>query len=39
MICDEQALTFYLGTQRPRWLVDAPREVTLFISHRTLRKL
>ncbi|WP_225991909.1 deazapurine DNA modification protein DpdA family protein [Actinomadura montaniterrae] len=39
MICDEQALTFYLGTHRPGWLLTAPREVALFISHRTLRKL
>lgn len=36
MICDEQDLNFYLGTHRPRWLVTAPPEVSLFISHRVL---
>lgn len=36
LICDDQEMNFYLGTHRPRWLVDAPREVSLFISHRVL---
>jgi hypothetical protein len=36
LICDDQDMNFYLGTHRPRWLVDAPREVSLFISHRVL---
>ncbi|WP_262403457.1 hypothetical protein [Actinomadura sp. CNU-125] len=36
LICDDQAMNFYLGTHRPRWLVDAPHEVSLFISHRVL---
>lgn len=36
MICDDQAFNFYLGTHHPRWLVTAPRDVSLFISHRVL---
>lgn len=36
MICDEQDFTFYLGTHRPRWIVTAPQDVALFISHRVL---
>lgn len=36
LICDEQAMNFYLGTHRPKWLETAPREVSLFISHRVL---
>jgi hypothetical protein len=39
VICDEETLTFYLGTHRANWLVAAPRDVALFISHRTLRKV
>ncbi|WP_242892579.1 deazapurine DNA modification protein DpdA family protein [Actinomadura litoris] len=36
LICDYQEFNFYLGTHRARWLVDAPRDVSLFISHRVL---
>lgn len=36
MICHEEGLTFYLGTHRDRWLITAPKDVALFISHRVL---
>jgi hypothetical protein len=36
LICDQQDLTFYLGTHRPTWLITAPRDVALFISYRVL---
>lgn len=36
MICDEEDLTFYLGTHRDQWLVTAPADVALFVSHRVL---
>ncbi|MEU4513231.1 hypothetical protein AB0G05_27355 [Nonomuraea wenchangensis] len=39
MICDDtRDLHFYLGTHRAFWLTTAPIDVSLFISHRVLRK-
>ncbi|WP_433513719.1 DUF7221 family queuine tRNA-ribosyltransferase-like protein [Nonomuraea sp. CA-143628] len=39
MICDEvRNLHFYLGTHRPGWIATAPPGVSLFLSHRVLRK-
>jgi hypothetical protein len=36
LICDDEDLTFYLGSHRDRWLITAPEDVALFISHRIL---
>ena len=36
MICDDESLTFYLGTHRENWLETAPIDVALFVSHRIL---
>ncbi|MFI6536624.1 hypothetical protein ACIBHY_29530 [Nonomuraea sp. NPDC050547] len=39
LICDDtRDLHFYLGTHRASWLTTAPIDVSLFISHRVLRK-
>ncbi|MFI6634304.1 hypothetical protein ACIBI7_35945 [Nonomuraea fuscirosea] len=39
LICDQtRDLHFYLGTHRGSWLTTAPIDVSLFISHRVLRK-
>ena len=36
MICDDESLTFYLGTHRENWLETASLDVALFVSHRIL---
>lgn len=36
LICDQQGLTFYLGTHQPHWCRTAPIDIPLFISHKTL---
>ncbi|WP_214327904.1 deazapurine DNA modification protein DpdA family protein [Nonomuraea sediminis] len=38
MIYEEEELNFYLGTHRERWLITAPLDVSLFISHRVLAR-
>lgn len=37
LICDQEPVSFYLGTHHPHWVREAPRGVCLFISHNRLK--